>query len=90
MSATAIRAQAPVEQLDVGAYTIPTDAPEADGTLAWNATTIVVVHARGGNDVVCGNAGNDVLYGESGADSLYGGVGAERLSGGAGRDRVVQ
>ena len=29
-------------------YTIPTDAPEADGTLAWDETTIVVVHARSG------------------------------------------
>ena len=52
MTATAIREQAPVEQLEVGAYTIPTDAPEADGTLAWDATTIVVVHARGGG--ACG------------------------------------
>ena len=52
MTATAVREQAPVEQLEVGAYTIPTDAPEADGTLAWDATTIVVVHARGGG--ACG------------------------------------
>jgi L-alanine-DL-glutamate epimerase-like enolase superfamily enzyme len=25
------------------AYTIPTDSPEADGTFAWNATTLIVV-----------------------------------------------
>ncbi len=50
MSATAVRAQAAVEQLEVGAYTIPTDAPEADGTLAWEATTIVVVHAHGAGE----------------------------------------
>ena len=25
------------------AYTIPTDSPEADGTIAWNSTTMVVV-----------------------------------------------
>ena len=25
------------------AYTIPTDASEADGTIAWNSTTLVVV-----------------------------------------------
>ena len=31
---TTVRAQAPVEQLEVGAFTIPTDQPEADGTLA--------------------------------------------------------
>ena len=32
--------------LNVAAFTIPTDAPEADGTLSWDATTIVVVHAH--------------------------------------------
>jgi L-alanine-DL-glutamate epimerase-like enolase superfamily enzyme len=50
MSATAVRVQAPVEQVEVAAYTIPTDAPEADGTLAWDATTIVVVHAHGAGE----------------------------------------
>src|SRR5205807_3525164 len=44
--ATVPRVELPVEQLEVAAYTIPTDAPEADGTLSWDATTIVVVHAR--------------------------------------------
>jgi L-alanine-DL-glutamate epimerase-like enolase superfamily enzyme len=38
----------PVTSIEVGAYTIGTDAPEADGTLAWEETTIVVVHARSG------------------------------------------
>ena len=37
-----------IERLDVTAYTVPTDAPEADGTLAWDDTTIVVVEARSG------------------------------------------
>ncbi|MGI8712609.1 MAG: enolase C-terminal domain-like protein [Solirubrobacteraceae bacterium] len=36
-----------IDRIEVGAYTIPTDSPEADGTLAWDATTIVVVHAHG-------------------------------------------
>ncbi len=40
------RVEAPVEGLEVGAYTVPTDAPEADGTLSWDSTTIVVVHAH--------------------------------------------
>jgi L-alanine-DL-glutamate epimerase-like enolase superfamily enzyme len=39
-------ATAPVEQLAVHAYTIPTDEPEADGTLEWDSTTIVVVEAH--------------------------------------------
>jgi L-alanine-DL-glutamate epimerase-like enolase superfamily enzyme len=38
----------PVTSVEVQAYTIPTDAPEADGTFAWQKTTIVVVHARSG------------------------------------------
>ncbi|MEV5607722.1 enolase C-terminal domain-like protein [Streptomyces sp. NPDC052225] len=38
----------PVERLDVCAYTVPTDAPEADATLAWDTTTAVVVELRAG------------------------------------------
>lgn len=37
-----------VEALAASAFTIPTDAPESDGTLAWDSTTIVVVEASGG------------------------------------------
>jgi len=29
---------------------VPTDAPEADGTLAWDATTIVLVTAQAGSE----------------------------------------
>lgn len=36
---TTVRAQA---------YTVPTDAPEADGTLSWDRTTLVVVHVEAG------------------------------------------
>ncbi|MBV8915050.1 MAG: mandelate racemase, partial [Acetobacteraceae bacterium] len=45
MTASAMRVEVPVTDIEVGAYTIATDAPEADGTLAWDATTIVVVQA---------------------------------------------
>jgi L-alanine-DL-glutamate epimerase-like enolase superfamily enzyme len=38
----------PVTSIEVCAYTIPTDGPEADGTLVWEETTAVVVHARSG------------------------------------------
>src|SRR5438094_8854163 len=37
-----------VERVDVSAYTIPTDAPESDGTLEWDSTTIVVVQVHAG------------------------------------------
>jgi L-alanine-DL-glutamate epimerase-like enolase superfamily enzyme len=34
-----------VTHLDATAYTVPTPTPESDGTLEWDATTIVVVEA---------------------------------------------
>jgi hypothetical protein len=37
-----------VEELTVSAYDIPTDQPEADGTLAWSKTTMVVTEVTGG------------------------------------------
>ncbi|HET7565083.1 MAG TPA: enolase C-terminal domain-like protein [Gemmatimonadaceae bacterium] len=39
---------AAIERLAVSAYTIPTDGPEADGTIAWESTTIVIVEASAG------------------------------------------
>jgi L-alanine-DL-glutamate epimerase-like enolase superfamily enzyme len=37
-----------VDELAVSAFTVPTDAPESDGTLEWDSTTIVIVEARAG------------------------------------------
>ncbi len=50
MTGMATRIEAPVEAVEVAAYTVPTDAPEADGTLSWEETTIVVVHASAGEE----------------------------------------
>lgn len=44
----------PIRTVEVAAYTIPTDQPEADGTLAWDSTTIVVVTVAAGNQVGLG------------------------------------
>ena len=41
-----------VECLEVSAYTVPTETPEADGTLAWNETTLVLVRVS-----ACGASG---------------------------------
>jgi L-alanine-DL-glutamate epimerase-like enolase superfamily enzyme len=65
MTATATRATATgaasrVQALAVEAFTIPTDAPEADGTLAWDATTIVVVHVQGAGETGLGYTYADV------------------------------
>jgi L-alanine-DL-glutamate epimerase-like enolase superfamily enzyme len=38
--------EAPVTEVRVRAFTVPTDEPESDGTLEWEATTIVVVEVE--------------------------------------------
>jgi len=48
------RSDPPIDRVQVSAYTVPTDAPESDGTLDWSATTIVVVHASGGGKIGIG------------------------------------
>jgi len=45
--ATAVGAR--VEKVSVSAYEIPTDAPESDGTLEWDSTTIIVVEVTAGD-----------------------------------------
>jgi L-alanine-DL-glutamate epimerase-like enolase superfamily enzyme len=54
-----------IDRLDVAAYTVPTDAPESDGTLEWDATTIVVVHAHSG-----GESGLGYTYGPAAVGDL--------------------
>ncbi len=38
-----------ISSTTVRVYTIPTDAPEADGTISWNATTMVLVDLHAGD-----------------------------------------
>src|SRR5438552_7823491 len=40
--------------VEVSVYTIPTDAPESDGTLEWDSTTLVLVSAFAGNQLGIG------------------------------------
>jgi L-alanine-DL-glutamate epimerase-like enolase superfamily enzyme len=56
MSTTATRpeVQARVESVSVSAYTVPTDAPESDGTAGWDATTCVVVEVGAGGKIGLG------------------------------------
>ncbi|TFL18367.1 enolase C-terminal domain-like protein [Jannaschia formosa] len=42
------RREAPIVGLRAAAYRVPTEAPEADGTLEWDATTMVTVHVEAG------------------------------------------
>jgi L-alanine-DL-glutamate epimerase-like enolase superfamily enzyme len=54
-----------IEALDASVYVIPTDAPEADGTLTWSQTTLVLVTARAG-----GHQGTGWTYAAAGAASV--------------------
>lgn len=45
---------AAVREIDARAYRVSTDTPEADGTLAWSDTTVVVVTAHAANVVGLG------------------------------------
>jgi L-alanine-DL-glutamate epimerase-like enolase superfamily enzyme len=63
-----------IERIDVSAYRIPTDAPEADGTFAWDSTTLVVVELTAG-----GQRGLGYTYTAAAAASLISQVFAEEL-----------
>jgi L-alanine-DL-glutamate epimerase-like enolase superfamily enzyme len=56
------RSEDVVEAVTATAYTVPTDGPEADGTLAWDSTTVVVVDAVG-----AGHRGLGWTYGSAAA-----------------------
>jgi L-alanine-DL-glutamate epimerase-like enolase superfamily enzyme len=53
----------PLTRIDVSAYTIPTDFPESDGTIAWDHTTIVIVEAFAGNEMGIGYTYGDLACG---------------------------
>jgi L-alanine-DL-glutamate epimerase-like enolase superfamily enzyme len=57
-----------IERLAARAYRIPTDKPEADGTLAWSATTLVVVEAE-----AAGTAGLGYTYSDASIVDLIAG-----------------
>ncbi|HEX9942296.1 MAG TPA: enolase C-terminal domain-like protein [Thermoanaerobaculia bacterium] len=59
------RPEAPIERIEVSAFTIPTDFPEADGTFEWDSTTMVLAEAWAG--------------GETGLGYSYTGTAAARL-----------
>lgn len=43
-----------IDDVHVSAFTIPTEAPEQDGTIEWNATTLVLVEAQAGGETGLG------------------------------------
>jgi L-alanine-DL-glutamate epimerase-like enolase superfamily enzyme len=73
---SATRVEAAVEAVDVSAYTIPTDAPESDGTFEWDSTTMVVVEVHGG-----GETGLGFTYADAAAGALVESVLADVVRG---------
>ena len=65
-----------IERLDVSAYTVPTERPEADGTLTWDATTIVVAEP-----VADGVTGLGYTYATAACGRLISDVLTERVIG---------
>jgi L-alanine-DL-glutamate epimerase-like enolase superfamily enzyme len=58
-------AEATVHDVTAEVYEVPTDQPEADGTLAWTSTTMVVVRAR-----AAGSEGLGWTYSGGGSKSV--------------------
>jgi L-alanine-DL-glutamate epimerase-like enolase superfamily enzyme len=58
------------------AYTIPTDAPESDGTFAWEQTTLVVVEVEGS-----GVRGLGYTYGDASLAGIAAGALAKAIEG---------
>jgi L-alanine-DL-glutamate epimerase-like enolase superfamily enzyme len=48
-----------VASVHAAAYTVPTDAPESDGTLTWTSTTVVVTHLGAGDQTGVGYSYTD-------------------------------
>ncbi|BCT74909.1 mandelate racemase [Sinomonas cyclohexanicum] len=67
---------ASVSAVTAAAYTVPTDAPEADGTFAWDSTTVVVVHAS-----AAGATGVGYTYGPAALVGLVTGLLAPAVRG---------
>jgi len=75
------RIDAAITNISVAAYTVPTDAPEADGTFDWHATTIVVVEVEGG-----GKSGLGYSYIDASAATLIRTVLADVVRGSSAMD----
>jgi L-alanine-DL-glutamate epimerase-like enolase superfamily enzyme len=54
MKTDSLRTEPKIECLHASAYRIPTDYPESDGTLEWNATTLVVAEVSSANETGIG------------------------------------
>jgi L-alanine-DL-glutamate epimerase-like enolase superfamily enzyme len=65
-----------VDDVTATVYQVPTDQPEADGTLAWSSTTLVIAHVTGG-----GRTGLGYTYGSAACKPLIEGELASAVTG---------
>jgi L-alanine-DL-glutamate epimerase-like enolase superfamily enzyme len=66
----------PIAGVSARAYTIPTDSPESDGTIAWDSTTMVTVEVEAG-----GKTGFGYTYCDASARTVIGGILTEAIRG---------
>jgi L-alanine-DL-glutamate epimerase-like enolase superfamily enzyme len=71
-----MRPDVAIESVRASAFKIPTDRPEADGTIAWDSTTLVLVEVSGG-----GKAGLGYTYSSPSIVDLIRGMLARILEG---------
>jgi L-alanine-DL-glutamate epimerase-like enolase superfamily enzyme len=72
----ASKADPAIERIEASAYKIPTDAPEADGTLSWDSTTLVLAEVSAG-----GKRGIGYTYSDAAAAQVVNGKLAKALQG---------
>ncbi len=63
-----------IERVEVDAYTVPTDFPEADGTFRWTSTTMVLATVFGGGQSGLGYTYADKAAGLLIRDALAGAI----------------
>lgn len=61
--------RAPIERVITRVFVVPTDAPESDGTLAWDSTTMVLVEVQ-----AAGRTGIGYTYADGAAAELVTGM----------------
>jgi L-alanine-DL-glutamate epimerase-like enolase superfamily enzyme len=71
-----MKPEVPIESVQAQAFTVPTDRSEADGTIAWDSTTLVVVEVAAG-----GKSGMGYTYSSACIVDLIGKTLAEKIKG---------
>jgi L-alanine-DL-glutamate epimerase-like enolase superfamily enzyme len=71
-----MKVKVPIESVRARAFKIPTDQPEADGTMSWTSTTLVLVEIAGG-----GNSGIGYTYSGASIAELISGKLAQAIEG---------